>query len=91
VELYLNYPYMPSWCTQENLYTRTSVLVPGDSGRLATLICVVTVETLRPLGARHFMFVLTMETPRPGQAKHAHSRSYRENLATRAGKAYSFT
>ena len=82
---------MASWCTKENLYIHASVLVPGDSGRLATFVYVVTVETFRPVGTRHFMFVITTETPETGQAKHAHLRSYRENLATRAGKAYSFT
>jgi hypothetical protein len=41
--------------TQENLYLciHISVLVPGDPGRLGTLIYVVTMETLRPVGARH--------------------------------------
>jgi hypothetical protein len=35
------------------IYTFTSLLVPGDSGRLVTLIYVVTVETSRFVKVRH--------------------------------------
>jgi len=37
------------------------------------------------------MYVVTVETPRPGQARHIHLRCYRGNLAMRAGMAHSFT
>jgi hypothetical protein len=33
-----------------------SLLVPGDSGRLGTISCVVTVETSRAVEARHILY-----------------------------------
>jgi hypothetical protein len=44
-------------------FSNTSLLVPGDPGRLGTLIYIVTVETSRP-----------------GQARHTYLRSYCGNL-----------
>jgi len=48
---------------QRSSIIQTSLLVPGDTGRLGTLIYVVTVET-----------------PRPGQARHTHLRSCRAKM-----------
>jgi hypothetical protein len=49
-----------------------------------TPIYLVTFETSRLVGARggkeHFMYAVTAETPRSGQARHAHLSSYRGNL-----------
>ena len=57
---------MTSGCDiQRSSVRQTSLLAPGDPGRLGTLIYVVTVET-----------------PRPGQARYTHLRSWRAKMKT---------
>jgi hypothetical protein len=58
------------------------MLVPGDPGSIGIHIYVCTVEY------QHFIYAVTVETPRPEQGRHAHLLSYICNLATRGGKEH---
>jgi hypothetical protein len=57
------------------------MLVPGDPGSLGAHIYVFTIESQQPVGGKeHFIYAVTAETPRSGQARHTHLSSYRGNL-----------
>jgi hypothetical protein len=44
-----------------------------------TPIYLLTFENSHPWGKEHFMYAVTEETPRSGQARHAHLSNYRGN------------
>ena len=66
--------------------------MPSDPNGLGTPIEAVTVENfVTPRGKAYFLHLVTVESPRPGQAWHFHVGFYRAVRTTLAGKAHSFT
>jgi hypothetical protein len=57
-----NLPYFGMTFLRLN-YINTNTPLPGDPSRLAIPIYVFTVESPQPVGARHNMYAVTVETP----------------------------
>lgn len=70
----------------------TGLLVLGDPGRQGTLFCIFNAEISRTDQVRHTLYIRTWTClARPGRGVFtANMSSYRGNISTRAGKAYSF-
>jgi hypothetical protein len=70
---------------------RTNFLVPDEPGSLDTHLRIYRGKRVTHRCMAQFMYLVTAETPQPGQERHIHLCSYRGNLVTPAGKAHSFT
>jgi hypothetical protein len=65
------------------------MLVPDDPGRLGAPSYVFTVKIPAACGAKaHFIYAVTVETPRPEQERPTRLLSYIWNLATPGGKEH---
>jgi hypothetical protein len=65
----------------------TSLLVPGDPGGQEHPFTYLPWKPATRAGKAQFMYAVTVETPRPGQGRHAHLLSDIWNFTTRGGKA----